>query len=318
MPELPEVETVARDLEPLILGKSITEVWWSGKKMRLPWTNSWDRALEGLIFTKVSRRAKWLVLHLAERGAGWDWTGGSALIAHLGMTGQLTFVRRGKEYELPKDHVHLRFGLVSSGKKANGLNEGLRRDFEAGELRFRDIRRFGGMAYAKDSAEVDLFFVKHRLGPEPWDCPLDGWLGALSGTKRLIKAVLLDQSVISGVGNIYADESLHAAGIHPCRMASSLSEAEGAKLLEMADSVMRKAIENRGSTIRDYVGGENLNGGHQNSLLVYGREGEACFRCGILIKRFVVAGRSSHFCPVCQKAPKEAGAKPVRHRRGPA
>jgi formamidopyrimidine-DNA glycosylase len=309
MPELPEVETVARDLQPLVLGKTIQEVWWSGKKLRLPWNKGWDSELKGCTFVEVRRRAKWLVLHLAKKkglhGKIQD-PESPALVAHLGMTGQLTFLRRGSSDgagSVPGDHVHLRFDLKPA-LRSGPMDKTV--DCQAGELRFRDIRRFGGIHLARNAKELEYFFEKHRLGPEPWDCPLERWQKALSNTNRLIKAVLLDQTVISGVGNIYADESLHAAGIHPCRRCSTLSRAEAARLLEKADSVMRQAIENRGSTIRDYVGGENLNGSHQESLLVYGREGLPCVACGAGVQRWVVSGRSSHFCPRCQKAPRGA------------
>lgn len=307
MPELPEVETVARDLQSLVLGKTIQDVWWSGKKLRLPWQKGWDSDLRGFTILEVKRRAKWLVLHLAKKKVlQWDiqCRESPALVAHLGMTGQLTFLRRGcsdTSGGVPGDHVHLRFDLIPA--QGGGVKSV---DRHPGELRFRDIRRFGGIHLVRNAHELEKFFEKHRLGPEPWDCQLEQWRNALAGTNRLIKAVLLDQTVISGVGNIYADESLHAARIHPCRRSSTLTRREAARLLEKADSVMRQAIENRGSTIRDYVGGENLNGSHQESLLVYGREGLPCMSCGAEVQRWVVSGRSSHFCPRCQKAPQGA------------
>ena len=311
MPELPEVETVARDLRPLVVGKTILRAWWSGKKLRLPWQQGWTSRVKGWTFLDVKRRAKWLVFYLGkddESCVGEKDSRCPKLIAHLGMTGQLTFSPGGDsvfDTFLPQDHIHLRFELARTQnlagrvmpKKGGGSSE-------TGALRFRDVRRFGGFYLAGNQDELEAFFEKHRLGPEPWDCPLQDWKKSLSKTSRAIKAVLLDQAVISGVGNIYADECLHAAGIHPCRQSHSLNQSEASRLLKQAARVMVRAIENRGSTIRDYVGGENLNGRNQDFLRVYGREGQPCLTCGTALSRWVVGGRSSHFCPQCQPAPR--------------
>ena len=308
MPELPEVETVARDLKPLLTGKTIQGVWWSGKKLRFPWQQSWASLVQGQTFQEVKRRAKWLILYLGKSGKpkGDEIICKSPkLIAHLGMTGQLTFVRVPTQVShstLPDDHVHLCFDLGSaSGKGLKQANKKVSKDPEGQvSLRFRDIRRFGGIHLAKNQVELEAFFEKHPLGPEPWDCSLKGWREALARTSRAIKVVLLDQTIVSGLGNIYADESLHASRIHPCRSAYSLSESEAGRLLSHSAEVMRQAIENRGSTIRDYVGGENLNGRNQDFLQVYGREGQPCFQCGSEVVRWILGGRSSHFCPRCQ------------------
>lgn len=310
MPELPEVETVARDLRPLVLGKTILGAWWSGKKLRLPWRKGWASRVKGLTFRDVKRRAKWLVFYLGEKAGPCDGPKDSRcpkLIVHLGMTGQLTFSAGGDlegGVSLPQDHVHLRFelgrGPNHGSQPVAKINKG---SSESGTLRFRDVRRFGGFFLAEDQGELEAFFEKHRLGPEPWDCALQDWKKSLLKSSRPIKALLLDQAVISGVGNIYADESLHAAGIHPCRPSRSLNPTEASRLLKQAAEVMLRAIDNRGSTIRDYVGGENLNGRNQDFLRVYGREGLPCLSCGTALSRWVVGGRSSHFCPQCQPAP---------------
>lgn len=322
MPELPEVETVARDLKPLLTGKTIQGAWWSGKKLRLPWQEGWTSYVRGWAFQDVKRRAKWLVFYLGkpeEPGSDQNDFRFPKLIAHLGMTGQLTIIQGGTlgdPSSLPEDHVHLRFDLVHRPKpavRAGGKKVGEPPGFQS--LRFRDIRRFGGIHLARNQVELDTFFEKHRLGPEPWDCPLQDWKQSLARTNRAIKAVLLDQTVISGVGNIYADECLHAAGIHPCRPASSLDTLEASRLLNQSAEVMRRAIENRGSTIRDYVGGENLNGRNQEFLQVYGREGLPCSTCASVLLRWTVGGRSSHFCPKCQQAPRHLGA-PRKAREG--
>lgn len=305
MPELPEVETVARDLKPRLLGKWVSEVWWSGKKMRLPWETKWGSAIRGYRFVEVSRRAKWLVFTLEKNAS----KGGLAqlhLVGHLGMTGQLTFQADDYAPNLPQDHVHLVFQLRDQrgAGRAKPENSGAKKiPSLKGVLRYRDIRRFGGFQLVRSGKELESFFREHKVGPEPWDCSPDHWFGALQKTKRFIKAVLLDQTLISGVGNIYADECLHSSGIHPLRRGDSLTRGEAGKLLSQAAAVMRAAIQNRGTTIRNYVGGENLNGENQQYLQVYGRAGEPCFRCGDEILRVVVGGRSSHFCPKCQKGP---------------
>lgn len=307
MPELPEVETVARDLKPRLLGKWVSEVWWSGKKMRLPWETRWSSAIRGYRFVEVSRRAKWLVFTLEknESRVGLEQL---HLVGHLGMTGQLTIQSGDCAPDLPQDHIHLVFQLRDQsgvGRAKTGRSGAKKIPSPNGVLRFRDIRRFGGFQLVRSGKDLESFFRRHKVGPEPWDCSPGQWFGALQKTRRFIKAVLLDQTLISGVGNIYADECLHSSGIHPLRRGNSLTRSEAAKLLSEAAAVMREAIQNRGTTIRNYVGGENLNGENQQYLQVYGRAGEPCFRCGKEILRVVVGGRSSHFCSRCQKGPEE-------------
>lgn len=300
MPELPEVETVARDLRPLLVGRRIMTCHFSGKKLRLPWRDEWLAEVCGCQITSLTRRAKWLYLSLKKTGL----PHGAGLIVHLGMTGQLTVVQTSADHSpknwRPQDHIHLRMLLLSGVSPEDSLYS---------ELLYRDARRFGGIHFFANQNELDIFYEAHPLGPEPWDCPLVDWVGKLAGTSRRIKTVLLDQKIISGIGNIYADESLHAAGIHPTRCANSLDQDEAARLLAEASGVMLRAINNRGSSIRDYVGGENLRGNHQDYLAVYGREGLACVRCGGQIQRLRIGGRSSHFCTVCQRFRKSPGRK---------
>jgi formamidopyrimidine-DNA glycosylase len=148
---------------------------------------------------------------------------------------------------------------------------------------------------------VEDFFVRSGLGPEPFDLPAKYWRDCLRATKRCLKAVLLDQSVAAGVGNIYADESLFQARLHPSRPAYTLDDAEADRLRRAVAAVLRRAIERRGSSIRNYVGGSGLQGEYQNEFRVYGRTGEPCPRCGAAIACLRLAGRSSHFCPRCQK-----------------
>jgi formamidopyrimidine-DNA glycosylase len=168
------------------------------------------------------------------------------------------------------------------------------------ELRFNDIRRFGSATFFADMTALEKSFQRSRLGPEPFDLDADYWRERLAGTRRSIKAVLLDQTVVAGVGNIYADESLFEARIYPGRLASELTSTEADGLRKAVPKVLRRAIEQRGSSIRNYVGGSGLRGRYQDEFRAYGRAGKACPRCAALIHRIRLAGRSTHYCPVCQ------------------
>jgi formamidopyrimidine-DNA glycosylase len=197
------------------------------------------------------------------------------------MTGQLTVTSSKAPRE---SHTHLIFELNRRG----------------GQLRFRDIRRFGSATLFLDRASLEQFFIKAGLGPEPFDVSVDDFRTRLAGTRRNLKAVLLDQSIVAGVGNIYADESLFEAGLHPSRAGNSLSPTEADRLRVVIAQVLRRAIDKRGSTIRDYVGGSGLSGEFQHEFQVYARTGEPCPRCATPIEVQRLAGRSSHFCPRCQ------------------
>jgi formamidopyrimidine-DNA glycosylase len=278
MPELPEVETVVRDLRPLLVGRRVVAVRAGAKKLRTPWRTAWAAALAGAAVEAVRRRGKWIVVDLGT---------GARLVVHLGMTGQFT-VTAGDAEE--PDHLHLRFDL-DDGR----------------QLRFRDPRRFGSAELFADEAAVQKHLAE-RLGPEPGDLDAAGFRAAVRGTVRTLKAVLLDQTVVAGVGNIYADEALHRAGLHPERRGHTVAAAEADRLREAVTAVIAHAIEHRGSTIRDYVGGSGLRGGFQDEFRVYGRTGKPCPGCAAAIEVVRVAGRSSHYCPRCQ--PPRRRAKP--------
>jgi formamidopyrimidine-DNA glycosylase len=274
VPELPEVETVVRDLRPYLTGRRLASVRRSsGQSLRKPWRSSWNAAIAGRRVEKVARRGKWILVALDSR---------AVLVVHLGMTGQLTLVP--KHTPLP-EHTHLIFPL-DDGEE---------------ELRFRDIRRFGSAVFFSSQQELEAFFVQSGLGPEPFDVPAGYWREQLHGSKRCLKAVLLDQGVVAGVGNIYADESLFESRLHPSRRACDLTDSECDRLRKAVASVLRRAIERRGSSIRNYVGGSGLQGAYQKEFRVYGRTGEACPRCGHAIACLRLAGRSSHYCPMCQR-----------------
>jgi formamidopyrimidine-DNA glycosylase len=274
VPELPEVETVTRDLRPLVTGRRILAARRaSDVDLRRPWRAEWAGRIAGRTVLDVRRRGKWIVLPLS---------GGPALLVHLGMTGQFTVVESS---EPPATHVHLIFDL-DDGR----------------QLRFRDVRRFGSVTLFDDEARLQAFFDENGLGPEPFELDQAAWRAAVAATKRCLKAVLLDQGVVAGVGNIYADEALFRARLHPGRRGSDVTPAEADRLREAVVEVLTAAIEGRGSTIRDYVGGSGLRGGYQDEFRAYGRTGEPCPNCQTPIVSERLAGRSSHYCPSCQQA----------------
>ena len=270
MPELPEVETVARDLRRLLVGRTLVGLTRSRKALRQSWSKAWEAKLVGRRVEAVCRRGKWLLLEL---------DGGAFLMVHLGMTGRFTVVPPAATVE---PHTHLMFRLDNSH-----------------ELRFRDARRFGSVTFFPDRASWEAF-LGPRLGPEPWDLTPAKFRAALKKTKRVIKAVLLNQTVVAGVGNIYADEACFAARIDPRRPANALRPAEADRLLHAVRAVLDRAIEAKGSSIRDYVGGTGKRGGYQDRFQVYGRTGKPCPRCGTPIESVRLGGRSAHFCPQCQ------------------
>ncbi len=278
MPELPEVETVVRDLRPHLSGRSFDAVRAGKKALRKPWRPSWNAKLVGRIVEGVRRRGKWIVLDLGD---------GGHLVVHLGMTGQFRVFDAGSAL---MNHTHLVFRLDDSR-----------------ELRFRDVRRFGSATLFADRADLDSFFEKAKLGPEPFDLAADTWRDSLAQTDRCLKAVLLDQRVVAGVGNIYADEALFESKLHPARMARSLSAAEANRLRKAIVTVLERAIECRGSSMRDYVDGNGDKGSYQKDRRAYGRTGLPCRRCETPIVRVRMAGRSTHFCPTCQRRNAEVG-----------
>jgi formamidopyrimidine-DNA glycosylase len=174
-------------------------------------------------------------------------------------------------------------------------------------LRFRDVRRFGSATVFHDSEHLDSFFAETRLGPEPFDLPLGYWKQQLAKTGRCLKAVLLDQRVVAGVGNIYADESLFQARLSPAQLGSETTGVQAARLRHAVVEVLNRAIKFRGSSIRDYIGASGIRGRFQKEFRVYGRTGEPCVRCGAAIVCIRLAGRSTHFCPQCQASSVASG-----------
>lgn len=276
VPELPEVETVVRDLCPLLVGRRIKAVRVSPYSLRRRWSEEWNEPLANRKFLEIRRRGKWIVAALDN---------GLQLLFHLGMSGQMRVVAADEALE---DHVHIVMDLDKGG----------------GQLRFRDIRRFGSATLFHSAAELAAFFDSAKLGPEPFGLPIDYMRKKLSNTLRCLKAVLLDQTVVAGVGNIYADESLFTARLHPAQLGKETTAAQARRLRDAIETVLHRAIARRGSSIQNYVGGSGLKGHYQEEFLAYGRTGEPCRRCGQAIECIRLAGRSTHFCPKCQRRKK--------------
>jgi formamidopyrimidine-DNA glycosylase len=281
MPELPEVETVARDLRPRILGATITGARTSwARTLRTHAPEAFAEAVAGRRVEGVGRRAKQVVIELS---------GDAALTIHLKMTGQLFVVAA----ETPVDpYVRLVLELA-----------------DGRELRFRDIRKFGKVGlYGRDPLtgelvdEVGGAAVFARLGPEPLDpgFSVGDFRRRVRRRSGRLKPLLLDQSFIAGVGNIYADESLWASRLHPLRTASTLRPPDERHLYDAIRTILSEAVERRGSSIDDYTAPDG-DGSMQDRLHVYQRTGEPCPRCGRPVKRIVIGARSTHFCSWCQR-----------------
>jgi formamidopyrimidine-DNA glycosylase len=275
MPELPEVETIVRGLEPIVRGRRIESVWWSGlglhlaRPIDLPGLRAVavSRAISG-----VRRRGKYIVVQL-------DRVRDEGIVIHLGMTGRLR-VQPAEATRAP--HTHVVFGLA-----------------DGDELRFVDARRFGWVAPGRPLATVEALA---DLGPDAlmgFEAPT--LAAALTGVRAPIKAFLLDQRRIAGLGNIYVSEALFRAGIHPSTAADRV-RGRAADLLEAVRAVLTGGIARRGTTLRDYVDADGRRGDNAGALQVYGRASQPCPSCGTPIRKRVDAGRATFFCPRCQPA----------------
>ncbi len=288
MPELPEVETVRLGLQRLLPSKRIASVWFDTEKSFPNATADVESFLIGAQITNVERRAKVLIINLST-----DYS----LLVHLKMTGQLVFV--GKE----------RFGAGHPNDSLiNPLpDKSTRVSLDLGDavLYFNDQRKFGWVRLLPTVEIPNIDFMK-KLGPEPLSSDINAKLFHERLARRVgttIKAALLDQSVIAGVGNIYADESLWAAQIHPATRVRDLSEQQTSLLFTELQAVLRLSIEKGGSSDRNYVNAEGKKGSYISFAKVFRREGQACPRCGSTIEKTRVAGRGTHVCTTCQKEP---------------
>ena len=294
MPELPEVETLARGLQREVAGRCVLSVE-LGKTDFMDNPAEIERELPGTRIERVERYGKFMLLRLQDSREREGVAREAALLVHLGMTG--TMVPKPAAEPRAK-HTHL-VALLDDGR----------------ELRYIDPRRFGRIAWlAGERLQAELV----RFGADPLLISLEEFSQRIRSRRARIKAMLLDQGVLRGVGNIYADESLWKAKIHPARIGARLTAEEIKNLLGALQQILEKAIVLRGSSISDFLDAEGEPGQYQLHHKAYGREGKGCYRCKTPIRRIVVAGRSSFFCPNCQKAPREAKktrrTKPVRRR----
>ena len=272
MPELPEVETIRRGLSPLLNERTITGVTVRQRGLRQPIPMHFEQSLVGREITRVDRRGKALLLRT---------DGQMTVLIHLGMTGQVT-VRPHDTPFRKHDHVSL---TLDSGD----------------EITYNDARRFGVVTVFNNDDEGTVFA---GMGPEPLseDFSPETLKSTISGKRTPIKALLLDQGIVAGIGNIYASEALWRAGIRPNRAGKSLSESEMSPLVSGIKSVLYDSIEAGGSTLRDYRHADGTPGRFQELFDVYGRDGVPCHRhgCDGVIRKCTQSGRSSYFCPVCQ------------------
>ncbi|HEX6513149.1 MAG TPA: bifunctional DNA-formamidopyrimidine glycosylase/DNA-(apurinic or apyrimidinic site) lyase [Chloroflexota bacterium] len=277
MPELPEVETISRDLREKITGHTIqrAEVFWD-REIGYPSVPEFLEFIRGRLIEGTGRRAKYVVIRLSDN---------ATLLAHLKMTGQLLYTAAS---EPPNPYTRVLFHL-DGGK----------------QLRFVDIRKFGRL-YLVEADRLQDFPKIAELGPEPLEeaFTLAAFKALLRRRKGRIKPLLMNQGFLAGMGNIYVDEALFRSGLHPLRASGTLRPKDVAKLHQAIVDVLEESIANRGSSIDDYRDPAGQKGYHHVYLRVYGRDGEPCHVCGTPIRKMVVGGRGTHFCPRCQRLPR--------------
>jgi formamidopyrimidine-DNA glycosylase len=271
LPELPEVETTRRGIEPYALGRKIAHLWVHEPRLRWPVAKEMPAAVRGQSIRAIGRRAKYLLLELDS----------GTLILHLGMSGSLRAVPQGATRSV-HDHVDV---VLDSGMS----------------LRFNDPRRFGSLHYTRAPADAHPLLAK--LAPEPLGSGFNAhYLWSITRRRRVaIKQLLMNSHLVVGVGNIYASEALFRAGIRPKRQARGLSRAEAARLARAVRAVLRAAIRVGGTTLRDYVGADGAPGYFRQKLFVYERAGQACRVCATAVRHLKQGQRSSYYCPTCQK-----------------
>ena len=273
MAELPEVETTRRGLKPFVVGQRVVDVVVREPRLRWPVTRELVDALRGATIDALERRAKYLLLR-TRRGT---------VIAHLGMSGSLRVLAHASPAQ-EHDHVDL---LLGNGKL----------------LRLRDPRRFGCLLFTRDDPHAHALL--EHLGPEPLSSAFDGdvLFQKSRGRRAPVKCFLMDAEIVVGVGNIYANESLWRAGIHPRRAAGRIARPSYARLARAVKEVLAAAIEKGGTTLRDFMQSDGQPGYFHADLAVYDRTGAPCPRCRTPIARAALGGRATHWCPACQPAP---------------
>lgn len=276
MPELPEVETVVRGLRPVLVGRTLDTLWFDWpRSVQTPTPEEFAARIQGQRVNAISRRAKYIVIHLEH----------DYLLVHLKMTGRLYVMARDETTEADR-WVHVKFGLDDNK-----------------ELRFSDSRKFGRVYLT-----TDIDTITGGLGPEPLEDTFDPatFAARLRSRNKSIKALLLDQTFVAGIGNIYADEALHRAGIHPLRLTRGLNNEEVGRLYETVRAALNDGIQREGASINWYRKPDGSKGTSQEHFYVYGREGKPCLTCGAPIEKIRVAQRGTHFCAACQPSHKEA------------
>lgn len=270
MPELPEVECVRRTLDPSLSGRRISRVRVGMDKLARPNPQAFRRGLSGKLITGTSRHGK-LLLALLEGGGYW--------CMHLGMTGQMIIADRRPQAK----HIHIAVSFDDGGPK----------------LYYRDIRQFGYMAYAKDQKALQEGPLAN-FGPDAQKIPLEEFIARMRGRKAPIKSLLLDQRILAGVGNIYADESLHRAHLSPLARPIDLDDSHLAELHHQLGLTLDQALAQGGSSIQNFVDAKGRAGTFQHAHRVYQCTGQPCPNCGHAVERIVLGGRSTHYCPNCQ------------------
>ena len=272
MPELPKVETVRRGLEKLILGKKISNIEIHYPKMIKTDLEQFQKEMSGQVIQTMRRRGKYLLFYLTDK----------ILISHLRMEGKY-FYYPDQVPERKHAHVFIQFE-------------------DGGTLVYEDVRKFGTMELLALEL-LEAYFVSKKLGPEPTkqDFDFENFIAALKKSKKPIKSHLLDQTLVAGLGNIYVDEVLWRAQIHPTRPSQNLTRAEATAIHNQTISVLGQAVEKGGSTIRTYTNAFGEDGTMQEFHQVYDKAGQACSRCGSIIEKIQLGGRGTHFCPKCQR-----------------
>lgn len=297
MPELPEVETIRRGLEPKVVGRRIVQATVRLKKqVRGMGAPAFERAIKGRKILRARRRAKFLLF---------DLEGAKTLLIHLGMSGQVSFwdhrkpdenrftvspltgLQRAVTQHAPDKHTHALFTFDQAG---------------GDRMQYRDIRQFGYLRLLETDA-IDKLPSIRRLGLEPLGAGFtwDAFSTALRGRRGMLKALLLNQSAIVGLGNIYADEACFASRLNPRQDVSRLKEAQLRDLFKAIPAVLKQALGNGGTSLMDYRRADGTHGLNQGSLAAYGRAGQACLRCGTTLKKTQVSQRTTVYCPHCQR-----------------
>jgi len=270
MPELPEVETIKRDIEKQVIGHKIEDVWYDWAKTLKPDPETFKKAVVGKRFKDISRRAKLFIFRLDS----------TPLIVHLKLSGRLLY---RNQTDKPDQFTHVVLKL-DKGK----------------ELRFADMRKFGWLRVLKDEGELDELLSEFGIEPFTSDFTLEKFASIIQNKGTMIKPLLMDQKQIAGVGNIYSDEALWCAQIHPETPAKNLSAEKIEKLYSCIQKTLKEGIADRGTSVDDYLDLFGQPGSHEQNLQVFRKDGQACPRCGATIKKIRVGGRGAHFCPSCQ------------------